>query len=237
MTSPALLLLIPVLAALPALASRWAAGWHERGITATGSWPRTLLAATATATLTGLLTATHAGTAQALAVAAATQIAVLAVSTDLACRMIPREVPHVATIIGLIAFATQFSWPALISLAVTGTALVVLPWIGRALTRNGLGFSDIRLLGAFTATLAWWTGPDRLIWALLGAALLQGAAHALARPLRLGRLVPVPDRDGNPTGRTRRELPFAPALVAAFTAATIHAVATGASACAALAAC
>lgn len=229
----ALLLTLPAVTVLALTAHAKTPAWTARQITATGSWTGTISAATATAAGAALLLNPAIGPTRATAAAAAAFLAVLAISTDLASRKVPRDIPHVSATIGLAAFTVNASWPAAISLAVTAVALVALPWITRAVTRSGLGFSDIRLLWAFTATTSWWTGPNIAIWSLLGACLLQLTVRALATPLHLGTRVPVPGTDG----RTRLELPFAPALCAAFATGTGYAAITGASACAALYAC
>lgn len=237
--SYAVLLTIPAQAALTAFTYRGIHAWTSRDIHPTGTWAATVGTANAAATAAALAITPLTGPFPAIATATLTYLGVLAISTDLASRKVPRDIPHLAALINLACFAASGhrSWPAVISLAVTTVALVVLPWIARAATRNGLGFSDIRLLWVFTTALAWWTGPNILIWALIAACLTQLALRPVSARLRLARTVPVLDADGTPTGRTRTELPFAPALVTAYLAAAGYAAATGATACAALATC
>jgi prepilin signal peptidase PulO-like enzyme (type II secretory pathway) len=240
MTVPhALLALTPALAALLTTVHRQRHAWAHRDITPVRSWRATTAVAILASTLATAATATMTGPWPAASVGAMAFLAVIAVSTDLASRKIPRDLPHVAALTALAHFALSEhrSLTALIALTVSTVGLVVLPWIARALTRNGLGFSDIRLLWAFTTALAWWTGPNILVWALIGACLTQLLAHPAAAVLGWGRTVPVPDKDGTDTGRTRTELPFAPALCAAFLAAAGYAAITGASACSALSTC
>lgn len=229
----ALLLVLPTLAALTGTVVRNCRAWADREITPALPWTAVTILAATTANATAALLTSSTGPGPAVATAAATFLAVVAICTDLSCRKVPRELPHVAALAGLAMFALHASWAAAISLAVTTVALVVLPWITRALTRAGLGFSDIRILWAFTTTLSWWTGPNIMIWSLLGACLFQLLIRAVAIPLHLGTRVPVPGKDG----RTRLELPFAPALCAGFATGTAYAAITGASACAALYAC
>lgn len=229
----ALLLALPVLTALSVTVMRNLKAWTERGITAVMPWNIVVVLAASTGSAAALSLNPLTGPGPAVAAAAAASLAVVAVSTDLASRKVPRELPHVAAFAGLLMFAVNTSWAGAISLAVSTAALVIVPWATRAITRAGLGFSDIRILWAFTATLSWWTGPDVMIWALLVACVMQLAVRVLAIPLHLGTRVPVPGKDG----RTRLELPFAPALCAGFTAATVYAASTGLSACASLYAC
>jgi leader peptidase (prepilin peptidase)/N-methyltransferase len=194
-----LLGLLLVLGALSALAGGLRLRWADRGMNPTGPWPLTLLAAATVGMLTGVLTAAQQPLPVVLAATAAGWLAVLATSTDLRSRMIPREACHAVSVIGLLAALATADALGWLNLAVTAVALVALPWVARALTRQGLGFGDIRMLAAFTATLGWWLDPAVLIYALIGACLLQLAVRLAIRlakvaPWRTGATGPAPAR-------------------------------------------
>lgn len=168
------------------------------------------------------------GAPAAAGAAAAAWLGVLAVASDLASRRVPREACHGAALVGLAALAVAPTAAGLLAAATATVGLVAVPWAARALTRGGLGFGDIRLLWAFSATLSWWAGQDRLLVALLTASLAQLGVHVgawvLSRRSRRGGGSPGP-------GEGRRVLPFAPALVLATAGGAAVATATGAGAC------
>ena len=230
----AILVTLLAVTALTAVAASRRSAWARRDITSRIPWPAVFITQ-GIAALTVLVLADppnadpYIPAAAAVSAAAACWLAILAVVTDLSCRMIPRDLPLPVSIIGLACAATEADQQGWLSLGVSTTALVVFPFVLRMLTRGGLGFSDIRLLWALTATLSWWAGPNTMLGGLLLACLLQLCVRTVARPLRLGMVAPVPGT-GEGTGhplRQRRELPFAPAIVAGVTAAVVYAVAAG----------
>lgn len=207
--------------------------WEGRGITAIARW-HWVNALAAVLGIGAYALTLPAGILPAAATAVATGMTVIASATDLHCHKAPRELPHVVAFVGLACAAPTVITnpiPTLTSLAVAFVGLVAIPWAARALTRNGLGFSDIRILWAFTATLSWWTGFVPLIWALIAACLLQIVLRVAVPRRILGR------ENDTATGRTRRELPFAPALCTAFVAAAIFCAQQGQTVCTSLGVC
>lgn len=187
---------------------RWSpSAWAARGI----RFPRT---ARHTFTWSGLVTAAAATAAavsgQAAPVVVAYGVAmgalVLCVSTDLASQRIPREVPNTVAVIGWCCFAAHYSPLGAVAAAVTFIGIVLIPFIPTLVAPSvGIGFSDIRLLHALTASLAWWVGHAWMLYALVAAALIQILVRLT---LRAGRA----------------PLPFAPALAASYAVAATAAL-------------
>jgi prepilin signal peptidase PulO-like enzyme (type II secretory pathway) len=184
-----LLPLLLTVGVLTGLAGGLRSRWDSRAVQSAGPWLLTLLSAAGVALLVGALTADRNSPSAALSAAAAAWLAVLAASTDLGSRKIPREACHAAAAVGLIAAGTAADMLGWLNAAVAAVALVALPWVARAATRQGLGLGDIRLLWAFTATLGWWLDPAVLTYALIGACLLQLGVRVVARLVRRGRAV------------------------------------------------
>lgn len=246
-----------------------AAAWTGRGITPVGGWRAVSIAqgvAGLAAATTVRIDWTGPGRGAAvIAIAGFTWLAVLAVATDLKTRKIPWEAAHPVAALGLVCGGVEFTRQGLFAFAASFVGIVAAPWLARVLTRKGLGLSDVRLLWAATATLSWWVGQNWLLYGVVAACVLQLGVRAVAAPLGLGALVPIPTgpvggahrRSAldpqpapaaapgrraapgvltvpavDPQVRYRRELPFAPALVAGLLGAVAIAMATGYGACA-----
>lgn len=200
-----------LLIAVATLAS-WA-GWQQRGITI--PWPLpTLLAVQLLVGTTGpLLLNTsplddvYAVPGVALSLAAALALGVTAILTDISCKKIPKEPGLVAIAAGIIGcvLANGIEMRGTFNLIVAILGVVLLPFLA-AIATKGLGYGDIRLLAAYTATLAWWVGVYPLLWAIMTACFLQGLIRLATRLKHVPRL------------------PFGPALVAGFTTWTAVAV-------------
>lgn len=175
------------------------------------------------------------GTGPAIAMGAFVWLAVLAVFTDLGSRKIPYEVPlYLIAPVGVVAFALNYTIEGLLAFGAATVGLVGVPLVARALTNKGLGASDVRFLWAATATCSWWVGQTWLLYALIGACLIQMLVRLVAAPLNLGSMVPTHPERPVPDGQAptmRRELPFAPALVAGFLIAITYGTYTAYGAC------
>lgn len=221
-------------AGLTALTAARRHAWKDRGITTRIPYPVLWSIQAAAALTVAALVGSRIGAAQAVAAAAATWLAVLAVATDLSCQRVPREIPHPVTGIGLAAACVanpgSYGW---LSLAV-GLAGVVGPTlIARAMIPRAIGFSDVRLLWAWTASLSWWVGHVPLMWALIGACLIQLPVHIAARILNRAT-APASHTTASraqPGMRPRQALPFAPALTVTFAAAAAYTTVTGVGVC------
>jgi prepilin signal peptidase PulO-like enzyme (type II secretory pathway) len=237
--------LIAALALLTTVATVRKTAWAERGIRLGVPYPVLATTQNLIALTAGLLVADRISTAAGIGVAAFTWLAVLTFASDLSSRMLPREACNTVTLIGLPLFAVSWSGPAAFALIMCLIGLVAIPWALRAVTRKGLGFGDIRLLTAATTTLSWWVGQDYLLYALLGAVLLQILAHVVTWPWRdrIGDHEPRPSRPtaSEPVGaaatetvkvRTRRMLPFGPALVTGMLTAAVYVTVTAMDVCA-----
>lgn len=184
------------------------AGWQQREITSLADRkvliPLQLLVGVAAAPIlaaTGQLAEFINQPGIVFAVAATLALGVTAILTDLGSHKIPKEPCLVAIIVGVAAyFATggPNAWGTFNFLA-AALGLVGMPFIAALLTRGGIGFGDIRLLAAFTATLSWWVGYEPLLWGVITACVLQGLIRLATRL------------------RHAPKLPFGPALVGGIT--------------------
>lgn len=129
------------------------------------------------------------GLGAAVSAAAFTWLAVLAVATDVRSYKVPWDAPHVVAGIGVVCAAANYSTEAALSFAAAFVGCVAIPFLARAMTRQGLGMSDVRILWAATASLSWWAGQTWLLYALIGACLVQGVVRVGARMFGWGRLV------------------------------------------------
>lgn len=196
--APTLLISGALLALLSRFAARHAPLWDARGIHPGTSWRRVgTLQAAAGITATLLIAPTW-GAGPAVAASAFAWLAVLAVATDLATRKIPWEVSHPVAGIGITCAALSWTVEGALAFAASLLGLVALPYLARALTHNGLGLSDVRLLWAATATLSWWIGQTWLLYALLGACALQLLVRLVAPHLGWGDMTPVPGPQKHP---------------------------------------
>lgn len=217
--------------ALTALASTQYDAWASRDITPVVRW-RTL---TVLQLLVGGAVGAgfhNQGIGVVVALTALGWLGCLSIATDLATHRVPWEPPHVIAAIGVVCFAVNWSTPGLLSLLTAALALVVIPLVARALTHNGLGLSDVRLLWAITATTAWWVGQTWLIFGLIIACLGQLVIRGLAPVFKWGKLVERrPSADPEAPQRFRRELPFAPAIFVGVIAAVALTFTSGLTAC------
>lgn len=223
-----------MVAALTLYAATHATGWAERGITARISWA-TLFVAQAGLALT-VVPYLHSvwGTGAAVAGSAFVWLGVLAVATDLHTRKVPWDISHPVAAVGLGAFALNYTLEGALALGTGIVGAVGVPLIARAITAKGLGMSDIRLLWAAVATCSWWVGQTWLLYALIAACLLQMPVKGLCHLFNWGPMVPkYPDRPAPEDGvaAMRRELPFAPALVASIIAFVGYGTFTAYGAC------
>lgn len=218
-----------VLAALLAYQYRQAPVWAARDIRPLGGW-KTVTAVQVVFGLTAAAAlAPQWGTAAGTAAAALGWLSVLGVATDLATRKIPWDASYPPLAVGLICFATSYTIEGALALGAAMLGVVGVPLLARALTRKGLGMSDVRLLAAATTTTSWWLGQTWLLYALIAASVGQLTVRLIAPRLGWGTQVPVPGADDT---RTRLELPFAPALVLAVWAFLAYGTYTGYGACA-----
>lgn len=209
--------------------------WAARGIVPIVGWPWTL-AAQASLGLATVPYVNHVwGNGPAIAAAAFVWLGVLAIATDIATRKVPWDISHPVAFVGIAAFIPNYTTEGALAFGTALLGLVGLPLVVRALTRKGLGMSDIRLLWAATATMSWWVGQTWLLYALIVACLIQLVVRFVARSLNWGELVPVyPDRPAPTDGGAvamRRELPFAPALVVGLVGCAAWGTYTGYGAC------
>lgn len=224
-----------VLAALTGYALAHRTRWAGRGIVPAGGWPPTITAQTVAALAAVPYVETTWGSGPALAAAAFVWLGVLAILTDIATRKVPWDVSHPVALVGVAAFALNYTPEAALAFGTALVGVVGIPLAVRALTRKGLGMSDVRVLWAATATMSWWVGQTWLLYALIVACLIQLLVRMAAGPLNWGDMVPTcPDRpapaDGGPVAM-RRELPFAPALVVGLLACTAWGTHLGYGAC------
>lgn len=220
--------------ALSLYVARQREGWAARGITPLGGWRPVSLLQVAVAVTAAAWFGQQWGSGAAISAAAFGWLGVLAVATDLKTRKIPWDVSHPVAAAGLACFAFNYTTEGLLALLMALAGLVGIPLAARALTNKGLGMSDVRLLWAATATTSWWAGQTWLLYGLILAALIQILVRVAARPCGWGRMVPASGHatPGDPTGRLRLELPFAPALVLALATCLSYGTATGLGACA-----
>lgn len=240
--------------------------WAARGITPLKGWGTTRVAQIAAAAgVTVTLTVASGSTAPAPFIVSAAVwawLAVLAVSTDLSCYRVPSDVIHVVAVIGMAcaashAWTQQVAYPLLSIMVGVVTAVGAL-FLGRIVTRGGLGMSDVRLAWAATTCLGWWVGPVWLLYGLLVAAVVQFVVRFAAVFVGWGRTVDQPtlqgsvlDGQGTPVSgvgghltqdtrtrqasgappRTRRELPFAPALIIGLSLCSGAALVSGSTSC------
>lgn len=226
-----LVLLLASLAALTAVAIVRRTAWANRGIRLGLPYPLLAGLQLAAALPAGLLVADRISTAAGVATAAFTWLAVLTVASDLASHLLPREACNATTLIGLPCLAVSWSVPAAFGLAFCFVGLVAVPWLARVLTRRGLGFGDIRLLTAATATLSWWVGQDALLYALIAACGIQILIRVITWPWRNRVGIPEPRNADDTT--PRRALPFGPALALSLLSAATYVTVTGYDVCAA----
>lgn len=228
------------------------AAWAARGIRPTVGWfAQSQLQAVAAGVAAAYVQPAW-GSGAALGAGMFAWLTVLAVSTDLATRKVPWDIFHPVAAVGLVAFLFNYTTEGALALGAALIGVVGVPHLLRALTRKGLGMSDVRYLWAASATTSWWVGQNWLLYAVIAAALLQLVVRVMAPLGGWGTRVPVPARrnhpdpapatttltvadntvtlphdDGDhPTVATRLELPFAPALAlglwAAIGAATYY---------------
>lgn len=220
-----------VLAGLVTYQFRQHTRWADRGIHPIVGWmpvgAAQVVAAVVAAALIGPVWGHPAG----VAAAAFAWVSVLSVATDLATRKIPWDVFYPVAAIGVVAFALSYTLEGALAGGAALLGVVGVPWLARALTRKGMGLSDVRLLFAATATTSWWIGQTWLLYALIVASIGQLAVRLLAPVLGIGTQVPVPNKDATETARTRLELPFAPALVVSLWAFIGYATHLGYGAC------
>lgn len=196
--------------------------WSDRGIRVVVPWPVALPVQGLAAAAVSTALVPRIGAAAATGLAAAIWIGLLAVNSDLACQKIPYEAPHRAALVGILASLPGLTVPRVVTVGVTVLLCVGAPLAARALTRRGLGLSDVRLMWAWTATLSWWTGPTVLAYGLIAACLLQIPVHLsvwATRRIRRTSTGPV-------------HLPFAPALTVGFLAAAGAVIASASAAAA-----
>lgn len=241
---------VAILVALSGYAVRQRAGWAERGILPVGGWWPVIGLQAVAGLMAALVLAPHWGTGPALAGAAFAWVSVLAVATDLRSYMVPWDVSHPVALIGLIAFAFNYTTEGALALGTGLLGAVAVPLIARWMTNQGLGMSDVRLLWAATATSAWWVGQTWLLYAILGACLIHWVLRALSpftgwgRQVARGPVTPTTPTDTTnddhetsavqtDTGPvpTRLALPFAPALIGALWCAIAYATHTQYGAC------
>jgi hypothetical protein len=230
----AALLCMVVVAALILYADIHAPAWTERGITARVGWPTLFSSQAALAFAVVPFLYSVWGTGPAVAGAAFVWLGTLAVATDLHTRKVPWDISHPVAAVGLVTFAFNYTLEGALALGTGIVGAVGVPLLARALTNKGLGMSDIRLLWAATATCSWWAGQTWLLYALIAACLLQMPVKLVCHLFNWGPMVPVhPDQPVPDDGEVamRRELPFAPALVAAITIFVGYATYTAYGAC------
>lgn len=218
-----------VLVVLLAYQYRQVPQWAARDIRPIVGW-KIVAAGQVVAGLSATLAVTPVwGSAAGVAAAALGWLSVLAVATDLATRKVPWDASYPPLAVGLVCFAASYTFEGLLALGAALLGVVGVPFLARALTRKGLGMSDIRILAAAAATTSWWLGQTWLLYALIVACVGQLLIRfAIAPVLGWGTQVPVPGHDT----RTRLELPFAPALVLALWAFIAYGTYTGYGACA-----
>lgn len=218
-----------VLVVLLAYQYRQAPIWAAREIHPVGGWKIVAALQVAAGLCATVLLTPQWGSAAGTAAAALAWLSVLGVATDLSTRKIPWDAAYPPLAVGLACFATSYTLEGALSLGAAVLGVVGVPLLARALTRKGLGMSDVRLLAAAATTTAWWLGQNWLLYAVILACLGQLVVRfALAPLLGWGTHVPVP---GNDT-RSRLELPFAPALVLALWTLIAYGTYTGYGACA-----
>lgn len=249
-----LLLTGAVLVGLLTYQSRQHPQWAARGIHPIIGWRPVALTQVGTGLAATALLAPQWGTPAAVAAAAFAWLSVLAITTDLATRKVPWDVSYPVAAVGIVAFALDYTFEGALAAGAALLGVVGVPLLARALTRKGLGASDVRILFAATATTSWWVGQTWLLYALMMAALGQSVVRLFAPRLGWGARVPVPHRRTHTTGavdltsqpddgpdaegspasapvRTRLELPFAPALLISIWALIAYATYTGQGAC------
>lgn len=215
--------------------------WGQRGIRPLGGYTITVPAQNAAALAAFWAIATQWGTGAGVSAATFAWLATFAVATDLKTQKVPWDVFYPVMAIGAAGFTLNFTTYGALSLA-AGSAVCVVAFIARVITNSGLGMSDLRLLWAATFTTTWWAGHQWFLYALIGACLAQQVVRLVAPVLGWGTMVPIPSQatpttehgdSGTPERpRMRRELPFAPALVAAIVIATGYGTIIGYGACA-----
>jgi prepilin signal peptidase PulO-like enzyme (type II secretory pathway) len=204
--------LATVIAAELVMRQVWLPRWQQRGFTGdvlTVKW----------VTVTRVLVVTGSGVSAlwwydiwsaGVGFACLAWLGVIAVTTDLVDRKIPREpcwvVWGVATLVAVLSPATSYAaWSAAVGLAIT----VVVVGVLLALSGGALGSGDARLLLALSS-VAWWSGYTPILVGLLFAAVLQ----VFARFTIFRRLA---SRNAD----QKVGYPFGPALVVGYALAVI----------------
>ena len=223
-------LLLSVVASLDGYLRTVSPGWQARDIEPIGSWRTVRGAQVVLALACGGVVAAHVGAWEAVTVTALVWLAVLAVFTDLGSYRIPWDACWAATVPAALAaipgiWLTPSKTAALLSAGTALFFLVAIPLGVSLLLGRALGMSDIRLLLVVVVATGWWADPTLLIYGLMGASIPQLVARMLAPRLGWGRMVAAP------SGASRREMPFAPAIVASMALAIGVSVATEATAC------
>lgn len=207
---------------------RQVSGWTARGIYPVLGWRIIAPAQVLAGLLAAFLLAPGWGAPAAVASAGFAWLSVLAIATDLVTHKVPWDISYPPAALGAACFAYAYTLEGALALGTAALGVVGIPFLARAGTRKGLGMSDIRLLVAATATTAWWVGQTWLLYALIAASVAQLGVRILAPRFGWGAHVAIPDDE---EGRTRLELPFAPALLLAIWAFLVYATVTGYGAC------
>jgi prepilin signal peptidase PulO-like enzyme (type II secretory pathway) len=92
----------------------------------------------------------------------------------------------------------------------TVLAWLAVPLILILVSRGGLGMADVRLLILVGVGLSWWVGLMNMLVAFFIANVLQVLAFIPGQKLNWGRMIE------RPNGKSRRAIPFIPALAISF---------------------